>query len=73
MIKILNKYSSLIIVWFVNFRIFANPVPLPGLPPPAPPPPDMSIDDGLLVFLVFGLLFGFYRIYVFTVKKKRSI
>ena len=48
----------------------AQSAPAPPIPPP---PPGTPIDQDLLILLCFGLLFGFYRIYVFTVKKKRSI
>lgn len=78
MIRIVNKYSLLIACLLVSVVVRADTpvIPLPGLPacPACPPPaPDMSIDDDLLVFLVFGFLFGFYKIYVFTKKKKCSI
>lgn len=78
MIRILNKYSFLVTCLFVTIiTVAAEGEP----PPPAPasfgvsnpPPPGLPIDNNLFVLFVFGLLFGFYKIYVFAVKNKRPV
>ncbi|OYX84151.1 MAG: hypothetical protein B7Y83_09130 [Flavobacteriales bacterium 32-34-25] len=66
----LNKYIFLIACFLGSIAAVAQPV---VVPPPTPPPPGLPIDGGVLVLLVLGLLFGFYKIYVFTEKKKRSV
>jgi hypothetical protein len=69
--EMLNKYGFLIVCLFVRIELVAQITPPPGLP--TPPPPGLPIDEGLLVLLVIGLLFGFYKIYLSIQKKKRSI
>lgn len=77
MIRILNKYSLLLACLLVTIITVAAE----GDPPPPvslnttsrPPPPGLPIDNNLFVLFVFGLLFGFYKIYFFTVKKKRPV
>jgi hypothetical protein len=73
MIRIVNKYSLLITCLLVSVVVLADITPPVGTPPPPPPPPGFPIDNDLLILLAFGLLFGFYKIYFFTVKNKRSI
>ena len=70
--KIINDILFFLIACFLgSIAAVAQPV----VPPPTTPPPPVGlpIDDGVLVLLSFGLLFGFYKIYTSVVKKKRSI
>ena len=77
MIRILNKYSLLLACLLVTIITVAAE----GEPPPPvtlnttsrPPPPGLPIDDRIVFLLIAALLFGFYKIYVFTVKKKRPV
>lgn len=55
-----------------SFTMLVNAQSAPA-PPVPPPPPGFPIDNDLLILLAFGLLFGFYKIYVYTKKKKCSI
>lgn len=44
----------------------ANPNP----PPPTPPPPGLPIDGGVILLLVIGLVFAFYKFnYYQNIKK----
>lgn len=63
--EMLNKCGFLIVCLFVGLELVAQPCPT------CPPPPPISIDSDFIVLFVVGLLFGFYKIYMF--KKKRSI
>lgn len=66
--EMLNKYVF-IVYFFVSFEITAQVTP----PPPVPPPPGLPIDDGVVVLCGIALLFGFYKMYISKIKKKRSI
>ena len=78
MIRILNKYR-LLVACLLGTIINVAAQGEPPAPAPAsfnvsnPPPPGLPIDNNLFVLFVFGLLFGFYKIYFFTVKKKRPV
>jgi len=40
-------------------------------PPTPPPPPGLPIDNGLIVLLMAGLIFGCYKLYNNSLKKAR--
>ncbi|WP_141384436.1 hypothetical protein [Flavobacterium flevense] len=69
--EMLNKYVLLIACLLVSLDGFAQGIP--PAPPPPPPPPGLPVDDRIVFLLIAALLFGFYKIYVFTVKKKRPV
>ncbi|AOZ99317.1 hypothetical protein [Flavobacterium commune] len=71
--EMLNKYIFLIACFYVSVAAVAQGGEEPPCPVCPPSPPGLPIDKGLLGLLALGLLFGFYKICVFTVKKKRSV
>ena len=54
----------------------AGTVPGSGPPSPTgkkpPPPPGLPIDDNIIGLVVVALLFGFYVIYIHSLKTKAS-
>ncbi|WP_392388810.1 PID-CTERM protein-sorting domain-containing protein [Flavobacterium piscinae] len=50
--------------------LVANPNP----PPPTPPPPGLPIDGGIVLLLLIGLVFAFYKFnYKHHIKKNAEI
>lgn len=70
--EMLNKYFFLISCLLVGFGLVAqeDEPPCPVCPPS---PPGLPIDNGLMMLMMLCFLFGFYKIYISVVKKKRSI
>jgi hypothetical protein len=66
--KMLNKYGFFIAFILVSLEVVAGP-PSPG----PPPPPGLPIGDGLLLLFAVALFFGFYKIYISILKKKRLV
>lgn len=69
--EMLNKYIFLISCLLAGFEVVSQGGPVP--PPPVPPPPGLSVDGSIVILFGVSLLFGFYKIYISVVKKKRSV
>lgn len=49
------------------------PADLPEPEPEIPPPPGGAIDQNIMIFLAFALIFGIYTIYRYNLNKKASM
>ncbi|WP_296311383.1 hypothetical protein [Winogradskyella sp. UBA3174] len=45
---------------------FLSMAQAPPPPPPPPPPPGMPIDNGILILIGVGLIYGIYKAYRFS-------
>jgi hypothetical protein len=69
--KIFSKKNLFVIFSvFSCITVFAQDPPPPT---PPPPPPGLSIDQDVVVLLLFALLYGIYTVCRFHVKGKDSI
>lgn len=69
-----NKFLTALMGCFIGMvsltahasTLVANPNP----PPPTPPPPGLPIDGGIVLLLLIGLVFAFYKFnYKYLIKK----
>ncbi|MBI2968093.1 MAG: hypothetical protein HYY40_09815 [Bacteroidetes bacterium] len=63
----------LLLFILVSSMVYAGgPPPPPGNPPCWPPNACVPIDNGILILLFSGLMFGVKKIYDFTIRKNRE-
>ena len=61
----MNKRLILLLVLLSFQNVFSDSTP----PPPPTPPPGVSIDNGIVIMILIGVLFGCYAVRNIRFKK----